>query len=67
MWNDEEVNWNDENLGNMAKELQKRWEKVTLLQKEKKAGAVVAPPVLPVSNDPVLYDNILIFIFIFTF
>ena len=51
----------------MAKELQKRWEKVTLLQKEKKAGAVVAPPVLPVSNDPVLYDNILIFIFIFTF
>ena len=51
----------------MAKELQKRWEKVTLLQKEKKAGAVVGPPVLPVSNNPVLYDNILIFIFIFTF
>ena len=67
MRNDEEVNWNDENLGNMAEELQKRREKVTLLQKEKKAGAAVTPPVLPVSNDPVLYDNILIFILIFTF
>ena len=67
MWNDKEVNWNDENLGNTAEELQKRRKKVTLRQKEKKAGAVITPPVLPASNDPVLYDNILIFIFIFTF
>ena len=67
MWNDKEVNWNDESLGNTAEELQKRRKKVTLLQKEKKAGAVITTPVLLASNDPVLYDNILIFIFIFTF
>ena len=68
MWNDEEVNWNDENLGNMAEEfqkLQKLRKKIAPLQK-KKAGAIVTAPGLSVSNDPVLNDS-LIFIFIFTF
>ena len=45
MWNDEEVNWNDENLGNLAEELQKFQEKVAFLQKKKKAGAIVTPPI----------------------
>ena len=65
MWNDEEGNWNDENLGKMAEEFQKLKEKVALLQKTKRAGATVTPPGLSVSNDPVLDDS-LIFIFIFT-
>ena len=35
MWIDEEVNQNDENLGNVAEKLQKLLEKVPLLQKKK--------------------------------
>ena len=36
MWNDEEANWNDENLGNMAEEFQKLQEKVAFLQKKRR-------------------------------
>ena len=50
------INQNDENLGNMAEELQKK----------KKAGPVVIPSGLSVSNDSV-YNDSLKFIFIFTF
>ena len=61
-----EANQNEENLGNLAEELQKLLEKVTLLLKEKKTGTFVIPSGLPVSNDSVLNDS-LKFIFIFTF
>ena len=50
----------------MAEELQKLWEEVALQQKKKKAGPVVIPPDLSVSNDSVFNDS-LKFIFIFTF
>ena len=63
---DEKVNQNDETLGEMAEELQKRWGEVALFQKEKKAGPVVIPFGLTVSNDSVLHDS-LKFIFIFAF
>ena len=63
---DEKVNQNDETLGNMAEELQKLRGDVALFQKEKKAGPVVIPFGLTVSNDSILHDS-LKFIFIFTF
>ena len=71
MWIDEEVNQNDENLGNVAEKLQKLLEKVPLLQKKKKKkkkgrSFFVIPPGLSLSKDSVLND-ILRFIFIFTF
>lgn len=66
MWIDEEVNQNDETLGNMAEELQKLLEKVALLQKVKKVTAFIIPADLSVSNDSVLNDS-LKFIFIFLF
>ena len=66
MWIGEEANQNEENLGNLAEELQKLLEKVTLLPKEKKTGTFVIPAGLSVSNDSVLNDS-LKFIYIFTF
>ena len=66
MWIGEEANQNEENLGNLAEELQKLLEKVTLLLKEKKTGTFVIPAGLSVSNDSVLNDS-LKFIYIFTF
>ena len=47
MWMNEEVNQNDENLGNMDEELQKLLEKIALFQNTKKAGAFVISPALP--------------------
>ena len=66
MWIGEEANQNEENLENLAEELQKLLEKVTLLLKEKKTGTFVIPSGLSMSNDSVLNDS-LKFIFIFTF
>ena len=66
MWIGEEANQNEENLGNLAEELQKLLEKVALLLKEKKTGTFVISFGLSVSNDSVLNDS-LKFIFIFTF
>ena len=55
---DEKANQNDETLGNMAEELWKLWKEVALFQKEKKAGPVVIPPGLSVSNNSIVNDSL---------